>query len=370
MTSKHDPVSGQDSSDDIDLSSVMHTLAAGWKTIGVVAVLSGCVGLGLAFALPPIYTARAVILPPQQQSGVASAFSSLGALAGLAGGSVKSPVDQYIGLMSSTTVSDRIIDAFDLMQVYKEDYRVDARKELAKKVVITAGKKDGMISIEVDDQDPKRAASMANAYIDGLRFMTNTLAVSEAQQRRIFFEIQLKETKENLTKAQIQLQASGYNPGAMKAEPKAAAEGYAKLRADLTAAEVKLQSLRRLLADSAPEIIQQQAMVSALRSELQKIERSDSHGGSQDSADYITKYREYKYQETLFELFARQYESARVDESREGALIQVVDPASPPEKKTKPKRTMIVAGFTAIGLIFGALWVGIRHRQAGHRAKP
>lgn len=369
MTSAHDSVSGQVGPDDVDLSSVMQTLAAGWKTIGAVAVLCGCTGFGLAFVLPPVYTARAVILPPQQQSGMSSALSSLGALAGLAGGSVKSSVDQYIGLMTSATVSDRIIDAFDLMQVYKEDYRADARKELSKRVAITAGKKDGMISIEVDDQDPKRAASMANAYVDGLRFMTNTLAVSEAQQRRIFFETQLKETKENLTKAQIQLQASGYNPGAMKAEPKAAAEGYAKLRADLTAAEVKLQSSRRMLADSAPEVMQQQALVSALRSELQKIERSDSPGGSQGSADYITKYREYKYQETLFELFARQYESARVDESREGALIQVVDPASPPEKKTKPKRAMIVAGFTAIGIIIGALWVGMRSRNSGRRAK-
>lgn len=293
---------------------------------------------------------------------MSAALGSLGALAGLAGGSVKSSADQYVALMTSVTVSDRIIDAFDLMKVYEQEYRSDTRKILSKTVSINAGKKDGLITIEVDDKDPKRAAAMANAYVDGLRYMTSNLAVSEAQQRRVFFETKLGETKEKLTQAQIALQASGFNPGAIKTEPKAAAEAYARVQAEVTAAEVKLKSLRSMLADSASEVVQQLALLSALRGQLDRIERSSQPAS--ENADYITRYREFKYQETLFELFARQYENARLDESREGTLIQVVDPAAVPDKKSKPKRAFIVLGGVVAGFLLSSLWVLMRSLRA------
>jgi capsule polysaccharide export protein KpsE/RkpR len=167
--------------------------------------------------------------------------------------------------------------------------------------------------------------------------------VSDAQQRRKFFEQQLRQTQEKLVQAQQALQASGFTQGALKAEPKSAAEGYARLRAEVTAAEVRLQTLRGSLSDTAPEVQQQQNALTALRSQLARLEQTaDARGG----ADYVGKYREFKYQETLFDLFAKQYELARVDESREGALIQVVDPATSPEKKSKPKRAIVALAAT------------------------
>lgn len=357
------PVLDFDPQNEISLGELFGSLAARWRLIAVATILSGGAAFGIAMALPPIYTAQTVIMPPQQQGGAMSAaLGSLGALAGLAGGSVKSSADQYVALMTSVTVSDRIIDAFDLMKVYEQDYRSDTRKILSKTVLINAGKKDGLITIEVDDKDPKRAAAMANAYVDGLRYMTSNLAVSEAQQRRIFFETKLGETKEKLTQAQIALQASGFNPGAIKTEPKAAAEAYARVQAEVTAAEVKLKSLRSMLADSASEVVQQQALLSALRGQLDRIERSSQPAS--ESADYITRYREFKYQETLFELFARQYENARLDESREGTLIQVVDPAAVPDKKSKPKRAFIVLGGVVAGFLLSSLWVLMRRLRA------
>jgi uncharacterized protein involved in exopolysaccharide biosynthesis len=203
---------------------------------------------------------------------------------------------------------------------------------------MAAGKKDGLITVEVDDESPRRAADIANQYVDELRRMTSTLAVTEAQQRRVFFDQQLKQSRERLVQAQLALQASGFNPGALKAEPKAAAEAYARLKAEATAAEVRLQVLRGSLADDTPEVRQQQAGLAALREQLARTaQASDAAGG----ADYIGKYREFKYQETLFELYARQFELARTDESREGTLIQVVDPATPPEKKSRPKRSVV-----------------------------
>jgi uncharacterized protein involved in exopolysaccharide biosynthesis len=351
----------RDASDEINLVDLMRTIASRWKLIVLGSFLAGVVAFGIASLLPPTFTARTTLLPPQQQqSSAVAALSQLGALAGLAGGAagLKSPTDQYVAFMQSITVSDRIIDEFKLMELYKAELRQDARKVLNANVRISAGKKDGLISVEVDDQDPQRAAAMANAFVAGLRRITSTLAVSEAQQRRLFFEVQLQQTKEKLTQAQIALQGSGIGQGTLKVEPKAAAEGYARLRAELTAAEVRMQAMRRMLSENTPELQQQQAALDALRAEVGRAEQRDSSRGQSD--DYITKYREFKYQETLFDLFARQYELARLDESREGALIQVLDPAMPPERKSKPKRAVIaIVASLVMGLVLAA-WVVIR----------
>ena len=260
--------------------------------------------------------------------------------------------------MQSVTVSDRIIDQFHLRQVYNQKYRVDARKVLAANTRFTVGKKDGLIAVEVDDLVPQRAAEMANRYVDELRRMTSTIAISEAQQRRMFFEHQLQQTRDKLIEAQQALQASGLTQGALKAEPKSAAEGYARLKAEVTAAEVRLQTMRGALADNAPEVQQQQGALSALRSQLARLEQSTNVQGG---PDYVSKYREYKYQETLFDLYARQFELARADESKEGTLIQVVDSATPPERKSKPKRSLVAVAATLLTGLVMATTILFRH---------
>jgi uncharacterized protein involved in exopolysaccharide biosynthesis len=347
--------------DGLSLLDVLRIIAPSWRRLVVWPLLAGLLAYGATWLIKPSFTAKTTFLPPQQQSGggAAAALQSLGALAALAGaGGVKTPADQYVSLLQSTTVTDRLIDQFKLQEVYDEKYRMDARKELTRNVRALVGKKDGLISVEVDDTDPKRAADMANQHIEELRRLSSQLAMTEAQQRRVFFEGQLKQTRDNLTQAQIKLQETGFNQGALKSEPKAAAEGYARLRAEVTAAEVKLQALRRAYVDTAPEFQQQLAVVSALRGQLSRLEQSaDATAGG----DYVTKFRDYKYHETLFELFARQYELARVDESREGAFIQVVDVATPPERKSKPKRALIAGAAAFAALVLTMLWILLRH---------
>jgi uncharacterized protein involved in exopolysaccharide biosynthesis len=306
------------------------------------------------------------LLPPQQQqSSAASALASLGSLAGLAGGAIKTPADQYVALLQSVTVSDHLIDRFKLIEVYGRDFRVDTRKQLAQNVRIGVGKKDGLMTIEVDDHNAQRAADIANRYVEELRQITSTLALTEAQQRRVFFERQLQQTRDKLVAAQQALQSSGFNPGALKAEPKAAAETYAKLRAEATATEVRVQGLRTTLADSTSEVQQQLSVLKALRGQLARVEQVAEVAA--DGPDYISRYREFKYQETLLELFARQYELARVDESREGALIQVVDPALVPERKSAPKKSLIALGAALVGFILIA--GGLLIRQSWRRAR-
>jgi uncharacterized protein involved in exopolysaccharide biosynthesis len=315
-------------------------------------ILAGSLALCITYLISPTFTARTVFLPPQQQqSAAASAIASLGALSGLAGAAagIRSPGEQYVALMYSNTVSDHIIDEFKLMTVYNEDYRDKARFKLAKNVRISLGKKDGLVSVEVDDVDPERAAMMANSYVDELRRLSQTLVLTEAQQRRLFFSTQLERVRDKLSEAQKTLQASGFNPDALKSEPRAAAEGYAKLRAESTAAEVRLDVLRRTLLDGTPEVQQALSTVAALRIQLGKLEQASE---MKTGPDYVSKYREFKYQESLFEIFARQYELARVDESREGPLIQVVDVATPPERKSRPQRLFTALASAVVSLIF------------------
>lgn len=357
--------------DGVSLLDLALPLAAHRWLLLLVPLLLGAGALGGSYLIQPTYTAKTTFMPPQQQqSAAASALASLGALSGLAGaaGGVKSPADQYVALMQSVTIQDRLIDRYQLISVYESKFRADARKEFEKNVRIGAGKKDGLISVEVDDVDPQRAADMANRHVDELRRMTSELAITEAQQRRVFFERQLNQTKDRLTTAQLALQGSGFNPGALRAEPKAAAEGYARARAEATAAEIRLQSLRRTLADSTPEVQQAQAVLSALRAQLAQAQTApaDTSGGP----DYVGKYREFKYQETLFDLFAKQYELARLDESREGALIQVVDPALKPEKKSKPQRALIAAGTTVAAFLLLAIALISRHFWRESAARP
>lgn len=332
------------------LLSRWRLLVAGSLTVGLVAV-------GGTFLIKPTFTARTIFMPPQQQQS--GALAAIGAFAGLAnlatGGSssaLRNPVDQYVALMLTRPVADQLIERFHLLEVYEEEFRVEARKVLGERVRIAAGKKDGLISVEVDDHDPKRAAEMANAYLDELRKLTATLSVTEAQQRRAFFERQLGRTKDALTKAQLALEGSGFSAGALRAEPKAAAEGFARLRAETMAAEVRLQMLRGTLSEATPEVQREAAAVAALRKQLEVLRGATVE---RDAPDYISKYREFKYQETLFELFSRQYELARVDEAREGALFQVVEAAEPPEKKSRPKRaiTGAIASVLAFLLLCG-----------------
>lgn len=334
-----------------------------WKSLVAITILGGALGLASSYLIPPTYTATTSFIPPQpQQSGAAAALASLGSLSSLVGGgAVKSSGDQFVSLLQSVRVSDRIIDRFKLMQDYDVDLWFKARKELAKNVRINLGKKDGIISIEVDASSPQMAADMANQYVDELRRLNSELALTEAQQRRVFFETQLKKTKSDLADAQAQLENSGVNGGAIKAEPKAAADIYAKLKAELTTAQIKLQAMRSNLSDTSAEVKQQMSVIAALDSELNRTEGPGQNDASNKSkGEYISKYRDYKYQENLFELFSKQYELARLDESRESPVIQVIDVAQAPERKSKPKRSLIAIGCAFMAFLTSSAWLTYR----------
>jgi len=308
------------------------------KSLVILPLIFGLAALGYSFTIPPSFTAKTQFLPPQQQSSSASLIASLSGLVGATSVGYKNPVDQYIAFLKSQSVKDALIERFNLLEKYQVKLKTDARVALAGKVQISYGK-DGLISIEVYDNDPKFAANLANAYVQELQILLSRLALTEAQQRRMFYEKQLKLTKENLANAEVLLKTSGVNSSLLKLNPSSAIESVARLRASISVQEVKLGTMRNFLTEISPEIRQSLSELASLKMQLTKAEKEEpiALGGS----DYLTKYREFKYHEAMFELFAKQLELAKMDESREGAIIQVLDFAEPPERKSKPDKTLI-----------------------------
>jgi tyrosine-protein kinase Etk/Wzc len=343
--------------DEISLLDLLQTIVDNLRLLVLGPLAAGVIALGYSFLIPPTYTAKTQFLPPQQQSAAASMLASLGAFSGFAGAAtgLKSPADQYIAFLKSVSVQDALIERFNLVEKYEAKLKTDARMALTGNIRIASGK-DGLISVEVDDKDPKFAADLANAHVEELRNLLGRLAVTEAQQRRMFFEKQLAQTKDNLAKADLALKSSGISSSVLKSSPAAAVEAVARLKAGISVQEVKLGAMRNYLTESSPDFKQALSELASLKSELAKAEKDEP--ASQGISDYVARYREYKYQETMFELFAKQFELAKVDESREGAVVQVLDIAQPPERKAKPNKSMIAiiaglaSGFALLLFVF------------------
>jgi uncharacterized protein involved in exopolysaccharide biosynthesis len=354
---------------EIHIVEVMRLLVSKARLVIGGSLLAGVVAVGLSFLITPTFTAATVILPPAQSSsstGLAMLAGQLGgALGGLAGAaaSIKNPADQYVSMLKSRNVADRLIERFNLKSAYDRELMVETRDELTERTRIVAGMKDGLITIEVDDNDPTRAAAIANAYSDELRRLTTDFAIGEASQRRAFFEAQLKQVREALTVAERDLGTSGITDEALKAAPDAAITGMARLHAKITAQEVTIQSLSGFVTEDHPDLRVARAELAALKSQEARMHGPTTPDGP--SSGYMSKYREFKYNLALFEIIAQQYELARLDEARESKNIQVIDIATAPERKSRPKRGLIGVVVTILASICIAGVVVFSHLRVG-----
>lgn len=347
--------------DEISFLDLLQTVVDNLRLIVFGSLGAGVLALGVSYSIPPTYTAKTQFLPPQQQQSSASALiQSLGSMGGLASAAtgLKNPADQYIAFMKTQSVLDAMVDRFKLQERYETKFRVDVRNALLGNTKITAGR-DGIIHVEVENKDPIFAAELANGYVSELKNLMGRLSLTEAQQRRAFFENKLVEAKAELAKANMSLRSTGISASTLKSSPLAAVEVVAKLKGAITAQEIKIGGMRGYLTDSAPEIRQALVELSTLRAQLDKGEKDDPTlklGRLEDT--YVERYRDYKYKETLYEMFSKQYELARVDEAREGAVIQVIDLAKPPERKSKPNKALIAiiatlaTGFALLLFVF------------------
>ena len=344
-----------------------------WLILGITGVIS-VIGVVISLMLPVRYTATTRIMPPQQaQSAAALMMNQLAAtsgaspLAAMAGASLglKSPNDLYVGMLTSRPVADAIIQKFNLQADYRSRDMTAARKRLAKYTTV-ASEKSGFISISVSDRNKKRVADMANAYVEELRALTKHLAVTEASRRRLFYEEELKDAKESLIAAEEAFQQVQQNKGlvALDAQAKAMIESLTELRARAAAKQVQLQALRSYATDRNPEVEIVERELNSLQDEIARME-ARSHGsklpdlGLEDvpgaGLEYLRAEHEVKYRQALFDLLIKQYDAARIDESKESTIIQVMEPAIEPDRKSAPQRSLITIIFFAGGLFAGCL---------------
>ena len=362
--------SNSSNGDDDEISLIDLAIALGQekKTLFAVPLFTTSVAIVVSLIMTPVFTAKTLMMPPQQQqSSAASALASLGALAGLAGGAAgeKSPDEMYIAFMESESLQNSIIKKMSLQTRYEAKTLTDTRAGLKGAVKITSDKKSGLISIEATDKDPVFAAQLANVYIDELHNLLGRLAVTDAQQRRVFYEDQIKKTQADLVNAESRFrlanEKSGMQMTSILAETSLRAN--AEMRGQIAAKEVQLQAMSRFETTQNPDVQKLTSEMSALRQQLSKLE---SGSGNTTTAvnpmqqEASQAYRDIKVQQAMLEVLIKQYEIARVDEAKEGPLVQQVDPATPPERRSKPKRSLIVLVSALGGLFLGVLAAFVR----------
>ena len=359
----------------IDLLYILLVLARDRRCIAIVTLAAVLLGTVIVFLLKPTFTATATILPPkEQQSSISAMLGQLVPLSALAGGTggagglLKNPADVYIGMIMSRTVADRMIDRFHLQSLYKTRTMVDTRKAFKKRITAEAAK-DSLIEISVEDHDPHRASEMANGLVDELYHLTSTLAITEAAQRRLFFNQQLDDEKQALVTAEEDLKKTQEKTGLIQLSGQAEEiiRNVASLRAQIVEREVQMHAMQVYATDENPQVTRLQQQIDALHQQLSVAENNQRRLEPGDiqvptgqvpeaGLEYVRKVREVTYHTTLLNLLAKEYEAARIDEAKSAPLIQVIDRAVPPDRKSGPHRVLLILAAGFIGFLGACVW--------------
>ena len=356
----------------LDPLDVLLFLAGHKRAVLGIPLIAALMAAVISLLMPNYYAAVTKILPPQQnQSSAAMALAQLGSAAGVPAPSLglKNPNDLYVGMLKSRTVADRLIERFALRQLYERTTLQDTRRVLEQRTAISHGR-DGIITVQFEDTDRGRAADITNAYIEELYKLTQTLAVTEAGQRRLFLEKQLKLARDALADAEVELKKTQEATGLIKLDEQGRAiiEAVAKLRAQIAAKEVEAVTMRAFATERNPAYVRSQQELAGLRVELTRLEKSTQSSNKEGDIfvptgkvpeaglEYVRRFRDVKYYETVFDLLAKQFEIAKIDEARDTSIVQVLDRALPPEKKSRPHRALIVVVTGLAALLAALLW--------------
>ncbi len=364
-----------------DFADYFRMLARRKKWIAKITGSAMLLAVIIVLLIPNTYTATATILPPQQsQSSLMSLLGQMSSLAGMGPKELglKNPADIYVAMLRSRSVADTLITRFHLREVYRQRKAVDARRQLASRSEI-ASTKEGTINISVSDREGKRSADLANGYVDELQNLTRRLALTEAGQRRIFFQQQLEEEEKALSGAEQALKATQERTGLIlpEAQGKAIIEAVAQTRAQIAMREVAVRTMSSFSTDQNPELIRQKQQLAGLRAQLDKLEHTSGLGSNnvqvptgkmpQAELEYLRCLRELKYHEALFEFLSKQLEAARIDEAKNAVLVQVIDAAVEPERKSGPVRLLTVVLLSALSFLGASGWVLLEGRMRNCR---
>ena len=368
--------------DEISLLELLTALAKHKLLILGLPFVVAAITAGYSLTLPSIFTATTKIMQPQGPSGVSATLAQLASLGGLVGGGgssgVRNPNDVFIAMLKSRTVADSLNQRFDLSKRWSIDKKFSSvlYEELEKVTKITSSK-DGVIAISVENTDPRFAADLANAYVEELTKFSDVLAVTESSQRRLFFERQFALAKDNLAKAEVQARKALQSGGLVKVDDqgRAMVEATARLRGQISVKEVQISAMRSFAAERNPDLVLAQRELEAMKTELGRIEGTggparSTKGANDLGSDNLRLLREVKYREAIFELLARQYELAKLEESKDSNIIQVMDKAIEPDRRSKPKRTQMVLLAAFVAFLFSVFWVLAREIIGKSQSDP
>ncbi len=337
-------------------------------------------GGSIAYSLlaTEIFKAECRILPSKQNSGMAAQIMAqmggLGDLAGLAGISTSGQL--LVGILKGDMVLNAIIDRFNLMALYEKDTKLKMREMIISNLLdATEDTRSGIVTVSVLDEDPARAAEMANAFVEELSKRLQSLSIGEATQRRIFFEGQVNQAFKALGEAEDEMARYQEQSGLVAVGPQLEAlfTSIAQLRAQIAAKEVEISGLRTYAKQDNLNLRLAQSQLETMRTELVKLEEQQKKQGQsnlegngesfssmsqvpQFGLEYQRRLRDVKFAEAIYELMLKQFEAAKLDEAKDLLTVHIVDPATPPDYKFKPKRALIVLFSTALGLCLGIFW--------------
>jgi tyrosine-protein kinase Etk/Wzc len=384
----NDSAAPESAKDEISILDVLIILGQGKRTVLKFTLLGALLSVIVALILRNSYQAEAVVMPPAQGTSMASMMMSqltgMGGIASLAGGALglKDKNDMYVAMFQSRVVEEHMIQRFSLEKEYHAKYMSDARKKLEGRSDIDGSGKDGLIHIKVTDRDPKRAAELANGYVEEFQGLTEHLAITEAGQRRLFFQKELQEAKDNLGKAEEALARTQQKTGMIEltSQARALILAAASLQAQIASKEVEIHSLETFATSQNSQLVQAQQELEGLRAQLAKLSSSGTGNDadlvlprgqvSEAGLEYLRRLRDVKYYETMFQFLAQQFEAAKLDEAKEGAVVQVVDPAAPPDRKSFPHRALIVIISTFAFFLIGSFFVIAKARLAEMQQDP
>lgn len=370
--SSYHPHGGPLSSD--DALGYLEAILKRKRLILLLTLSALALAVALALLLPKKYASTVRLIPPQQDQGVMGMMLGQmggGGLAGLAGTMIGrgTQADQFASILESERVMGAVIDRFKLMQRYDQKYRQDMYRKLAGLVQVRAGKKDGIITITVEDEDPRQAAAIANGYVEEFSKLVAELSVSDATHDRKFLEERLARSRADLAAAEeamknFQVKNKAVNVGE---QAKASLEGVAMLKAQIALQQSQLSALRSQYTESTQDVMTLKASIGNLSAQLARLEGTGTGAipsvGSVPALgqEQIRLLRDFKTQEMIVELLTKQNELAKLTQARSNSGIQVIQHAEVPDKKVKPKRLLIVAALTGLGFFGSLVWVCFGH---------
>jgi tyrosine-protein kinase Etk/Wzc len=375
---------------EINLIDLLIALGQEKLTLIIVTLLAALTGVVVSLTTAPTYVSRASIMPSQQSGGSGGGLASLGSLAGLAGlgglssmaTGIKSSDEMYITLMRSQSVQAALIDQFKLKERYGAKSTEEARQALNLNVVILADKKSGILFVDAQDKDPEFAALLANAQVKELNVILSRLAVTEAQQRRAYYEQQIIKTQTKIPQLELEYKDAQKNSGLEVASLLSEA---GTLPGQIAAKELQLQVLSRFATAQNPDLKRLAVEISALRAQMARYDLSKTEPknrepnksgqvGENTKSNLVQKatkaYNTLKIQEALLDGYVKQLELAKVDEAKEGPAVQVVDEARAPEMRAKPERKKMVIAYTVTGLVIAFVLAVLRAFLRHIRSTP